>query len=128
MVRCPSTSLPSYCRLLEFGLQVGGCTVRHFDFKLLLLALADERMPSHDFVLAGRHVLDLERPVILHDGEVRARDRKEEGLHELMLVALQAIEPILLSAAAEGDRLFQLVALLGKTDVETGRRGRALLR
>lgn len=74
--------------LLDLGLQVGGSAVRHIDLEFDLLALGGKRMPGHHFVLAGRHVLDLERTIFLHHGEVRIRHREEEGLHELMLVAL----------------------------------------
>src|SRR5215210_2486431 len=112
--------------LLELGLQSSGSTLWNIDVELHLLALADERVPGHHFVLTGRHILDLERPVFLHHGKVRAGDREKERLHELMLIALQPIEPVFFRAATEYNRLIELIALLGQTDVETGRRARAL--
>ena len=46
--------------LLDLGLQAGGSAVRHINVEFDLLALAREWMPGHHFVLARRHVLDLE--------------------------------------------------------------------
>src|SRR4029079_9237390 len=83
-------------------------------------------MPSHHLVLTGRHVLDLEGTIVLHDRKVRARDREKETLHELMLVALQTIEAILLRSATEHHWFVELVTLLGHPDIETGGRAGAL--
>src|SRR5690349_24634204 len=83
-------------------------------------------MPGHNLMLAGWHILDLERAIVLHDREVRARDREEERLHEFMLIALQTIVAVLFGTTTEGHGLIKLVALLRKTDVETGCRSAAL--
>ena len=53
------------------------------------------------FRFPGWNTRELERSIVLHHGMVRIPYREEEGLHELMLVALQAIEAGLFGTAAE---------------------------
>src|SRR5689334_4645863 len=85
--------------LLDFSLEIRGSAVGHIDLKFDLLCLAGERMPGHDFVLAGRHILDFERTIILRHRVMRVGHREEEPLHEFMLVALQPIVPFFFRTA-----------------------------
>src|SRR5215216_1610053 len=73
--------------LLEIRLQVGRSALGNVHFKLHLLALPHERMPGYHLMLTGRHILNLEGTIFLYDREMRARDRKEKPLHELVLIA-----------------------------------------
>src|SRR5689334_11962254 len=74
--------------LLHFKLGLSRAALRHIDFSF---HLSGERVPGKDLVLTGWNILNLERAVFLRDSIEWIPHRHEESLHELVLIALQAI-------------------------------------
>ena len=82
LLRCPLIAgypAQTHSGLLDFSLEVGGSAIGHIDLELHFFTLGGERMPGHHLVLAGRHILDLEAAIVLHDCKVRARHWEEES-------------------------------------------------
>src|SRR3989338_97951 len=97
---------PRLCGERKVGCGVIFCPDR--DGRLLL---PQRGVPRMHLVRPWRNVTDRERPVVPHDRVVRILHRDEERLHEIVLIALQLEDTVLL---AENHRLLDDLALFGK--------------